>query len=130
MTTEEKRRIAVILISLKIRITLENPNSEESKRIALIMEKRTGIPYQEIHRFHNAILNNNLENSFKESRAGEIAWNLCKGFLRHEKLNSNFRGQMSEFANEQKISFNKLLEVLRDLFHEIIDETLQPQSKA
>jgi hypothetical protein len=129
MTTEELRHMAVIIISMKIRATLENPNSEKSKEISSILEKKTGIPDGEIHRFHNAVLNENLHNSFKEERAGEIAWALCKTFLQHEYPSMRLRGHLGTFANEQQVSLNHVLETFRTLFHEIIDENLSAQSK-
>lgn len=120
----------MILIEFKIRTSLENPNSEKSKSIARGMEERTGISQLEIHRFHNAVLNNNVLRSFNEQRSGEIAWALCKAFLRNEKYIMKVRGQLSLFANQEKVSFNDLLETMRCLYHEIIDEELAAQLKA
>lgn len=130
MTDEELRQMAVIIISLKIRITFKNPNSEKSRRACKTLEEKTGIPHGEIHRFHNAVLNNNLHNSFKEKRAGEIAWLLCKTLVQNQRHNTQFRGQLSEFANEQQVSFNRVLETFRTLFHEVIEENLAPQNVA
>ena len=132
MTIERKKEIALTLIERKIQITFNEPNSTESKRAAKTMAPRTGINHLEIHRFHNAIINKNVERSFDSSRALDIALALMKATIEGEGRlpNSKLRGQMSSFANEASISFNELLEFCREIYIDIINDVLRPQSQA
>lgn len=132
LTNEIRNNIALRLVTNKIRATFDEPNSEKSSKVAKTVAKRTGISHMEIHRFHNAILNNNISNSFKPERAEQIALILIKSTLQAEgeMPNQKMRGQLSELANEFGVSFNDLLEFVREIYLEIINETLKPQSQA
>ena len=131
MTTEIKNHIILVLLTRKIKQTFVEPNSKKSTAVAKNYAALTGIGWMEIHRFHNAVINNNLENSFKADRIELIARILIKMAMRSEKImpNENLRGQMSRLANDLGVSFNDMLEVARELYKEIIDETLKPQSQ-
>ncbi len=132
MTIERKKEVALILIKRKVQITLNEPNTAESKRIAKSVAPKTGIGHLEIHRFHNAIINNNLERSFEPSRASDIALALIRAVIEEEGRlpDTKFRGQMSGFANEVGLSFNELLEFCREIYIEIVNDVLRPQSQA
>jgi hypothetical protein len=96
------------------------------------MAKKTGIGYLEIHRFHNAVLNNNVANSFKPERANQISLAMIKEVIRSsgDLPNQKMRGQLSEFANDLGVSFNDVLEFIREIYTEIVNEALRPQSQA
>jgi hypothetical protein len=132
MEENKRNQMALLLISRKIRITLSEPNSEESMRISKSMAKKTGIGYLEIHRFHNAVLNNNVANSFKPERANQISLAMIKEVIRSsgDLPNQKMRGQLSEFANDLGVSFNDVLEFIREIYTEIVNEALRPQSQA
>ena len=132
MEESKRNQIALLLISAKIRRTLPEPNSKDSMSISKSMAKKTGIGYLEIHRFHNAVLNNNVENSFKTERMNQISFTMIKEIIRSEGElpNQKTRGQLSEFANDTGMSFNDMLEFFREIYIQIINESLRPQSQA
>lgn len=131
MTIERKKDLALILIRRKVKMSFEEPNSQHSRNVAKTIGIRTGINHLEIHRFHNAIINNNLENSFEHERSKDIAYAVIKAIMEREGFNGvKIRGQLSEAANSLGVSFNELLEFCRETYTEIISEALRPQSQA
>lgn len=130
MKTKRKNAIALFLITRKIKITFSEPDSAHSIRIAKGMAEATGISYLEIHRFHNAVIRDNLERSFSSERASIIAYAMMKEVLRKQPINAKNGGQISEFANEVGISFNELLEYCRAVYTEIIEDVFRAQSVA
>lgn len=122
MSTDELRKIAIKAISHKIYRALEMPNSSKSIMIAKRMQQKTGISHLELHRFNNAIINRNLERSFSNRRAGEIAWCLLKALLKDTELNAGLRKNIKTFAQDCKVNFNDALETIRAAYYEIYQE--------
>ncbi len=132
MTKNEKNSIIWAMVCLKVRNTFEVPNSDKSKSISKRIARTTGLSSLEVHRFHNAILNDNAENSFTASRREELARIILKDTIARtdDFLTGEIRGQLSTFANRCGYSFNNMLEVVRELLIEIVNDVFAPQSKA
>lgn len=132
MTKNEKNAIIWSMVCLKIKNTLEVPNSDKSRSMAKRIARTTGLSSLEVHRFHNAVLNDNAENSFTAARREELSRIILKDTLvRADKfLTGEVRGQLSFFANKCGYSFNNMLEVVRELLIEIVNDVFAPQSKA
>ena len=91
-------------------------------------EKNTGIHASELRRFFLAIKRNDLDQSFTKKRAGEIGRALfkhsimCDGRMPNKKI----RDELFEFSILHGIDYNELLETVKDITFEIINEALIP----
>ena len=130
MNNSEIGVVTLIVAAQMIRKNLRAPNSTASKRIADYVEKASGISSLELHRFNNAIVNNNVHNSFKEERAHLIARAFIKADIRYQKKlpDEGGQGSLKAIAQKEQLPLEKVLEVYRVMFKEVIDELLTPST--
>lgn len=131
MNQDTKKSIVLALISLRITNAFPEPNTRASQKVAARFARSTGESELILHRFHNAVINNNVHNSFGE-KGFVLARLILKEHMREMKFlpNPTMRGDLGKFANNNKLSFNDVLEVVREIYCEIISEELEAQSRA
>lgn len=125
------RQTALLITSAVVRRNLDQPNSELSKKIAAAVEDYTGISQLEVHRFHNAIVNKNVHNSFREDRAHELAGSFLKADILFQKKLAFGPGRkrLEKMAKDEQIPLSYVLATYRALFIEIINEELADEPK-
>ena len=124
------RRIALCVLTVKVKASLEKPDSERGRAIARTMQGRTGISGLMIQRFHNAILRGKTRKNFSGEAVEDLSWKLFKGILLGERFpNAKMRGDISRFANQYGFPLNLVLQTFRMTYKEVIEEQLADQKK-